>query len=1005
MQALPALLLTILNSLALIYLISNLYGLLKARLSSRAPWQREMLLGGLFGFFGAASMLLGYADPNAMAIDARNVYVMMATLLLGPGPGMLALLLVIIGRWLLLGPELFPLAVMISSMSYLFAVLLRSATQPGIRHYRPWQVLALGWVSGALSAVLAHIMLPRLLQNLNLEEALISLLLAFVSGGLLLALWSALRLDAERRDAVTALEAASQNLREIINAMPFAVLISRLNDRRIVFSNAALAQMMRPSNGTGEGDDTLKYYADPRDRERMMEILKRDGMVRNFVVRSRQPDGSQGWVSLSVQPIQYEGEPSLLGAYLDITPMKELEESLQLSQARHEAAVAASSASIWEWLPESDQIIISPSFPALLGYDAEAIEPTLAGWQKIVWPEDWTLFNEALHSMLDTPERTREIEYRLRRADGQTLWMLFRGRVVLPLPLALHEERRLIGFHTDITDMKQFQELLHRRDIILQSVSSSAEWFLQHQDFESHITEMLALMGRGVGADRSYIFEVTRSAEDVPIWRQRYEWAAPGIAPQIDTPELQHIPYLELAPQWSEMMDAGRPITGHTHQFEEAEKLLLEPQGIQSIALVPIHIAGRWWGFIGFDMCRAEREWDLAEIEALQIAADLLGAAFERRNVQRALEESEARFRLIAENSSDLICLHSVEGRILYANPATLQTLGYAPNEVMGTMPADYVHPEDAEMVRDELLRPLARHDARVAGPVIYRFRHKSGEYGWFETSGQLVRDADGKPFQIVSSSRDVSMRMEAEQRTRQLALEQEKIGLLRQFISDASHDFRTPLSSINTSLYLLRRSWEDGERRDRYVSNIATQTARMDHLLENLLMMVRLDSGMPLKLASIQVADSLRRVHARVLERSRSKKISLMIHLSSELTLIEGDAEVLDAAIWHVVENAVHYTLEGGQVNLHLSVEGDQCVLEVKDNGIGIHEMDQPFIFNRFYRVDQARPTDTGGSGLGLTIALKAMELHGGRIEFESEKNVGSTFRLILPLRGTPRE
>lgn len=475
MQALPSLVLTVLNSLALIFLISNLYGLLKARLSCRPPWQRDLLLGALFGLFGAASMLLGYADPNAMAIDARNVYVMMTVLLLGPGPGILALGMVIVARWLLLGPELFPLAVMNSSTAYLFALLLRATTTPGIRHYHPLQVLALGWAAGAASPVLANMLLPELRQRLNAEGIFVALLLAFVSGGLLLALWSALRLDEERREAITQLEGASNRLHEIINAMPFAVLISRLKDRRIVFSNAALTQMMQPANGSGQGDDTLQYYAEPRDRERMLELLQRDGVVRNFVVRSNRPGGAQGWVSLSVQPIEYEGEPSLLGAYLDITPMKELEESLRLSQARYEAAAAASNTSIWEWLPESDQIIISPSFPALLGYEKQVIEPTLAGWKQIVWPEDWTLFHEALHSMLDTPERTREIEYRLRRTDGQPIWMLFRGRVVLPL--ALHEERRMIGFHTDITDMKQFQELLHRRDIILQSVSSSAEWF------------------------------------------------------------------------------------------------------------------------------------------------------------------------------------------------------------------------------------------------------------------------------------------------------------------------------------------------------------------------------------------------------------------------------------------------------------------------------------------------------------------------------------------------
>ncbi|MDW8319710.1 MAG: GAF domain-containing protein, partial [Anaerolineae bacterium] len=131
---------------------------------------------------------------------------------------------------------------------------------------------------------------------------------------------------------------------------------------------------------------------------------------------------------------------------------------------------------------------------------------------------------------------------------------------------------------------------------------------------------------------------------------QRYEWAAPGITPQIDNPMLQGLPYVEAgAERWIEELSAGRPIHGLVATFPPGERAVLEAQDILSLAAVPIFVGNRWWGFLGFDDCVRERAWSAAEIETLRSAAGILGAAFARCEV----EEAEHRQRLMAEALRD----------------------------------------------------------------------------------------------------------------------------------------------------------------------------------------------------------------------------------------------------------------------------------------------------------------------------------------------------------------
>ena len=138
-------------------------------------------------------------------------------------------------------------------------------------------------------------------------------------------------------------------------------------------------------------------------------------------------------------------------------------------------------------------------------------------------------------------------------------------------------------------------------------------------------------------------------------------------------------------------------------------------------------------------------------------------------------------------------------------------------------------------------------------------------------------------------------------------------------------------------------------------------------------------------------------------------KKLALHCEFEAGLPLIPGNAETLQEAFEHLLNNALFFTREGGSITLRTYRHDNNLMLNVSDTGIGIPESDLSLIFDRFYKVDQARPLTTGGAGMGLAITKRIVELHHGSIEVESVMGKGSTFHIILPLNantanGDPR-
>jgi diguanylate cyclase (GGDEF)-like protein len=192
----------------------------------------------------------------------------------------------------------------------------------------------------------------------------------------------------------------------------------------------------------------------------------------------------------------------------------------------------------------------------------------------------------------------------------------------------------LIIFH-DVTENRQAAAALERRDTILRVVNLVAGQFLTSSEWEQNVPQVLEQLGIAAQASRVYIFERFLSESGASLVSQRYEWAAEDIEPQINNEALQNLAWREAGfARWEDAFENGQIISGRVNEFPASEKELLTSQGILTIAVVPIFLEEKLWGFIGFDDCLHERDWKGVELGALRAAADIIGAALARRKIE-----------------------------------------------------------------------------------------------------------------------------------------------------------------------------------------------------------------------------------------------------------------------------------------------------------------------------------------------------------------------------------
>lgn len=221
---------------------------------------------------------------------------------------------------------------------------------------------------------------------------------------------------------------------------------------------------------------------------------------------------------------------------------------------------------------------------------------------------------------------------------------------------------------------------------------------------------------------------------------------------------------------------------------------------------------------------------------------------------------------------------------------------------------------------------------------------------------------------------------------------------LRRRFVSDASHELRTPLASIR----LLSDSVVQSENMDmatmrEFVTDIGTEAERLQRMTEKLMRLTRMDSKVQVVRARVDMKRVAEKTVHLLTPLAAAKNITIFTELDEGCTIMASEDDVYQI-IFNLAENALKYNSFGGNVFIRLHRAGDDVRLTVEDTGIGIPEDDIPNIFSRFYRVDKARSSEVGGSGLGLSIVHDAVILHGGTISVERRETVGTRFVVSFP-------
>lgn len=331
-----------------------------------------------------------------------------------------------------------------------------------------------------------------------------------------------------------------------------------------------------------------------------------------------------------------------------------------------------------------------------------------------------------------------------------------------------------------------------QRDAILQTVAFAAERFLTAPDWQAHIHDVLERLGQQTNSSHAYIFENTLAPDGSLVTSMRYEWAAPGIPPDIDTPMFQDVPvnHPEFT-RWAETLGGGQLFQGNLNTFLPNEAHILVPRGIKSLLDVPIVIDGVWWGIVGFDDYKVVREWSPAETDALKIAAGIISAAIRRQRANQALRESERLYRAAIEAAGAVPYYQeylpgSAESAYTFMGEGIRHLSGFGPDELTpeiwdSLVQETVVLGEGAGLPLEEAVR-RARAGQMQVWQCDYRIRTRAGQTRWIADTAVEILNDHGVPRASIGIMQDITERKRIES---ELRLSEERYRLVSSVISD----------------------------------------------------------------------------------------------------------------------------------------------------------------------------------------------------------------------------
>ncbi|WP_430420108.1 PAS domain S-box protein [Phenylobacterium sp.] len=369
-----------------------------------------------------------------------------------------------------------------------------------------------------------------------------------------------------------------------------------------------------------------------------------------------------------------------------------------------------------------------------------------------------------------------------------------------------------------------------------------------------------------------------------------------------------------------------------------------------------------------------------------------------RMEAEAALAESEARYRMLADHSTDIILKVDAADTILYVSPS-VSRYGYTPEQLIGVSGYSLVHPDDLPTAQARIAELFGDGVVDATRDRAHRIRTASGHYVWMEGNPSLVPNAQGEVEAVISQMRDVSVRKGLEAELLAARDEAQAVAATKaEFMANMSHEVRTPLTAVLGFTGLLASRDDLAADARRQVERIGAAGQAMLAIVNDVLDFSKLEAGlMPVTPRPTAPLEVLETALALFEPQAEAKGLRLSFEASDLPAHVGIDPDRTRQVLLNLIGNAVKFT-DDGEVAVSAIYADGRLKVSVRDSGAGMTEAQQARLFQRFSQVDGDAARAGGGTGLGLAICRGLVEAMGGEIGLTSAVGQGSTFTFEIP-------
>lgn len=520
---------------------------------------------------------------------------------------------------------------------------------------------------------------------------------------------------------------------------------------------------------------------------------------------------------------------------------------------------------------------------------------------------------------------------------------------------------------------------------LLSVVAQSAQMLVETSDWKLKINDVLKLLGEAAQASHAYLFENHLDENDIEVSSLRYEWENPNHSISSHIADFQNVPLQhEDMMDWYEMLRVGKPYYDATDEFPEEWANKDSRKEIKTLLDVPIFVDGKWWGVIGFDDCTRIMPWSQVEVDAVKIAAGLLGALIKRQKADEEIKASEEKFQTTFHESLVPMVIGRVADRlIIEVNTAFTTLTGFTQEQSVNHFPTElgiWANQTEREQHREILKRQGYLREFKA------HLRKKSGEIAVVLLSVSTVK--------VNLEECLLYTIYEITQLEKALNDLQDKNNELERFTYTVSHDLKAPLITIGGFAGLLARDIQSGntEKINRSIERILDAVNKMQRLLNELLELSRIGRIMN-ETQEVKFEDIAK--EAISMAQGRLISNNLKVKIEAGLPVVKVDKIRIVEVMQNLLDNAAKFI--GKQKNPEVVIgakkENEAWIFFVRDNGMGIEAAYHERVFGLFNKLDP----HTEGTGVGLALVKRIIEFHGGKIWVESEIEKGATFYFTL--------